>query len=45
MQTATARLIRCAFPLAALAIATIVVSAATKGPDAGGYTASDGVDP
>ena len=43
MQTATARLIRCAFPLAALAIATIVVSAAMKGPDAGGYTASDGV--
>ena len=43
MQTAMVRDTRRAVGLAALALATVVVSAATRGPDAGGYTASDGV--
>lgn len=43
MQAVSGRRRRRALRLAALVLGTAVVSAATKGPDAGGYTASDGV--
>jgi hypothetical protein len=43
MQTVSGRRRRRALRFAVVVLGTAVISAATKGPDAGGYTASDGV--